>query len=130
MTIPMLNTSESCDRMIWEAELVGNGDGVLVVDDVDDGEADWLLELCVPFIVESEAESFAGDPFAARLARKMFIALSSCPTPELPSQLSPVHLKPHVILFLPPEHDFPAPMADGRRPAYRELLVLEASCVV
>lgn len=80
----MLNTSKSCDRMIWEAELVGNGDGMLVVDDVDDGEADWLLELCVPFIVESEAEGFAGDPFAARLTRKMFIALSSCPTPELP----------------------------------------------
>ena len=127
MIPPTLNASRSCDRTIWKAELDDDGDSVLVV---VDGEVEMLLELCVPFIVELEAVIFAGDPLAARLARKMFIALSSWATPELPSQLSLVHLKLHVLLFLPPEHVFPAPAADGRRAVYRVSPVLAASCIV
>ena len=108
--------------MIRIPKLVGDGD-------VDVGDF-VSLELCVPFVADAEPGILEGDPLAAMLARKMFIAFSSWPKPELPSHLPPVHSKPHTVLFSPPEQDFPAATPDGPRPVSRVSAVLGASCVV
>lgn len=83
----------------------------------------------VPLVVEDGVRAFAGvAPFAcavtvvftligaeeltARLARKTFKALNSCPRPVFSSYLLFVQCVPHVVPLGPPEHCLAAPSAE------------------
>ena len=55
------------------------------------------------------------EELTARLARKTFRALSSCPRPVFPSYSSFVHCVPQIVPLPPPEHCLAAPAAELRR---------------
>ena len=66
----------------------------------------WAVAAAVVFAL------IGAEELTARLAKKMFKALSSCPRPVFPSYFFFVHCVPHVVPLSPPEHCLAAPSAE------------------
>lgn len=97
-------------HMRWDPEegldevlAVGVPDVLLVVEDGFGPLA------CVATVVLA---LMGAEALTARLARKTFKALNSCPRPVFPSYLLSVQWVPQVVPLWPPEHCFAAPFAE------------------
>ncbi len=66
----------------------------------------WAVAAAVVFALIGDEE------LTARLAKKTFKALSSCPRPVFPSCFSFVHCVPQAVPLSPPEHCLAAPSAE------------------
>ena len=78
--------------------------------ELEDGVAVLFVFVAV---VAAVALALVGEEeLTARLARKTFKALNSCPSPVFPSYLSSVQRVPQAVPLWPPEHCFAAPSAE------------------
>lgn len=76
-------------------------------------EPEDRVDVLFPWVVAAVVLALVGaEESTARLARKTFKALNSCPRPVFPSYLFFVQLAPQAVLLSPPEHCFAAPSAD------------------
>lgn len=93
--------------------VVGFPDVVVVLPDVvvvleDDGVVPFASAVLATVVLAL----VGAEELTARLARKTFRALSSCPRPVFPSYSLFVQRVPQVVPFLPPEHCLAAPSAE------------------